>query len=194
MSTAIPTPGSAARMPDAYGADGSITTSSIASRNALVCSASQSRTQPPVRPGANPSNDPGPIGGAVDEADVSHGSDRLQVIPSRIQRTDRNRVSSIPNRLVGSGSGSQRAAAATSDLCAVGHDTPYSRATSDTARFAAGDRVATRSRSRSVTRATRPDRVTGLGERPPRTQRLDADQPAFPPPQLASAAPTPPDP
>ena len=29
-----------------------------------------------------------------------------------------------------------------------------------------------------------PDRLTGLGERPPWAQRLDADQPAFPPPQL----------
>ena len=83
---------------------------------------------------------------------MSHGSDRLQVIPSRIQRTDRNRVSSIPNRLVGSGSGSQRAAAATSDLCAVGHDTPYSRATSATARLLPAIACATRSRSRSVTR------------------------------------------
>ena len=84
---------------------------------------------------------------------MSHGSDRFQVIPSSTQRTDRNRVSSIPNLLVGSGSGSQRAAAATSALCAVGHDTPYSRATSATARLLPAIACATRSRSRSVTRA-----------------------------------------
>ena len=44
-------------------------------------------------------------------------------MPSKIHRTDRNRVSSIPSRLVGSGSGSQAAAALTKALCAVGHDT-----------------------------------------------------------------------
>jgi hypothetical protein len=134
LSTAICTPGSAARIPDAYGADGSMTTSSIAFRNASVCSASQSRTQAPVRPGANPSSDPGPSAEQSTKL-VSHGSERFQVMPSSTQRTDRNLVSSIPNLLVGSGSGSQRAAAATSALCAVGHDTPYSRATSDTARL-----------------------------------------------------------
>ena len=151
LSTAIFTPGSAARIPDAYGADGSITTISMASRNASLCSPSQSRTQPPVRPGANPSNDPGP---SLEQStkEVSHGSDRFQMIPSNTQRTDRNRVSSIPNRLVGSGSGSQRAAAATNALCAVGQDTRYSRATSATARLLPAIACATRSRSRSVTR------------------------------------------
>jgi hypothetical protein len=84
---------------------------------------------------------------------VSHGSDRFQVIPSRIQRTDRNRVSSIPNTAVGSGSGSQRAAAAISALCAVGHDTPYSAATSATARLLLAIADASLSRSRSVSRA-----------------------------------------
>jgi hypothetical protein len=138
-------------MPDAYGADGSITTISIRLRNASDCSPSQSRTQAPVRPGANPSSDPDPSR-LQSTNEVSHGSDRLQVTPSRIQRTDRNRVSSIPNRLVGVGSGSHRADAATSALCAVGHDTPYSAATSQTARLLAAIAVATRVRSRSVTR------------------------------------------
>jgi hypothetical protein len=75
------------------------------------------------------------------------------MMPSRIQRTDRNRVSSIPNRLVGAGAGSHLAAAATSALCAVGHDTPYSPATSETARLLDAIAVATCARSRSVTRA-----------------------------------------
>jgi hypothetical protein len=66
---------------------------------------------------------------------VIHGSERRQVIPSRIQRTDRNRVSSIPSTAVGSGSGSQWAAAVIRALCAVGHDTLYSAATSATDRL-----------------------------------------------------------
>ena len=130
-------------------------------RNASDCSPSHSRTQPPVRPGANPSSDPGPSREQSTKL-VSHGSDRFQVIPSSIQRTDRNRVSSIPSRLVGSGSGSHRAAAATSALCAVGHDTPYSAATSETARLLPAIAYATRSRSRSVTRpAAAPPRRSG---------------------------------
>jgi hypothetical protein len=44
-------------------------------------------------------------------------------MPSRNQRTDRNRVSSIPSWLVGAGSGSHLAAAVTSPLRAVRHDT-----------------------------------------------------------------------
>jgi len=75
------------------------------------------------------------------------------VIPSKIQRTDRNRVSSIPSREVGSGSGNHRAAAVISALCAVGHDTPYSPATSETARLPDAIAIATRCRSRSVSRA-----------------------------------------
>jgi hypothetical protein len=106
LSTAIFTPGRAARIPDAYGADGSITTISIRRRKASDCSSSHSRTQAPVRPGASPSNVPGRPGVQSTKL-VSHGSDRFQVMPSRIQRTDRNRVSSIPSTEVGSGSGSQ---------------------------------------------------------------------------------------
>jgi hypothetical protein len=82
------------------------------------------RSQPQLR---------SPVVGAVHN-EVSHGSERIQV-PSRIQRTDRKRVSSMPSLLVGSGSGSHRAAAATKALCAVGQDTRYSPATSETARF-----------------------------------------------------------
>ena len=180
-------------MPDAYGADGSITTISIASRNASVCSASQSRTQPPVRPGANPSSDPGPSR-EQSTKEVSHGSDRFQVIPSRIQRTDRNRVSSIPSLLVGSGSGSHRAAAATSALCAVGHDTPYSAATSETARLLPAIAVASCSRSRSVTRARGRTAVDGLGERLPRAQQPRRRPAGVSATTARPAAPTPADP
>lgn len=84
---------------------------------------------------------------------VSHGSDRFQVIPSSSQRTDRNRVSSIPDRVVSVGSGSHPATAVTNALCALGQDTPYSAATSDTARSPAAIDSATRARSRSVTLA-----------------------------------------
>jgi hypothetical protein len=105
------------------------------------------------------------------------------VTPSRIQRTDRNRVSSIPNRLVGVGSGSHRAAAAMSALCAVGHDTPYSPATSDTARFPAAIASATLARSRSVTRPRgRIATLSWVNDR--RAQRLNAQQSTLPPPQL----------
>jgi hypothetical protein len=124
----------------------------MAFRKAPDCSASQSRTHAPVRPGANPSSDPGPSAEQSTKL-VSHGSDRFHVMPSKIQRTDRNRVSSIPSREVGSGSGNHRAAAATSALCAVGHDTPNSRATSETARLLDAIAIATRCRNRSVTRA-----------------------------------------
>jgi hypothetical protein len=71
---------------------------------------------------------------------------------SKIQRTEANRVSSIPNRLVGVGSGSHLAAAATRALWAVGHDTPYSVAASDTGRLLPAIDRASWSRSRSVIR------------------------------------------
>src|SRR5215218_3519442 len=151
-STAINASGRAARMPEAYGADGSITTISTFVRNASDCSASQSFTHAPVRPGANPSSDPGPSR-EQSTKEVSHGSDRFHDTPSRTQRTDRNLVSSMPSLLVGAGSGSHPAAAAISALCAVGHDTRYSRATSETARLLDAIAVATWCRSRSVTRA-----------------------------------------
>ena len=110
------------------------------------------RQHPPVRPGANPSSDPGPSAEQSTKL-VSHGSDRLQTIPSKIQRTDRNRVSSIPSLLVGTGSGSHFVAATTNALCAVGQDTRYSTATSETARLPDAIAIASRRRSRSVTRA-----------------------------------------
>src|SRR5215213_9427945 len=152
LSTAIWASDRAARIPEAYGADGSITTILIIFRKASDCSPSQSRTHAPVRPGANPSSDPGPSREQSTKL-VSHGSDRFQVIPSKIQRTEPNRVSSIPNRLVGGGSGNHFVAATTSALCAVGQDTSYSPATSETARLPDAIALATCSRSRSVTRA-----------------------------------------
>lgn len=60
---------------------------------------------------SQPQQRPRPIGGAF-ENDVSYGSDRFQVIPSRIQRTEQYRDSSIPSLLVGAGSGSHLVAAA----------------------------------------------------------------------------------
>jgi hypothetical protein len=97
--------------------------------------------------------------------EVSHGSERFQLTPSRIQRTDRNRVSSILKRLVGVGSGSHRAAAAMSALCAVGHDTrtrrrPPTRAVGTSPQRTAIDASATTAwsaapmRGRSLTRRT----------------------------------------
>ena len=59
----------------------------------------------------------------------------------------------MPSLLVGSGCGSHAAAALINALCAVGHDTPYSAATSETARLLEAIAVASCSRSRSVTRA-----------------------------------------
>jgi len=105
-----------------------------------------------VRPGVNPSSDLGPSR-EQSTNEVSHGSDRFQLTPSKIQRTDRNRVSSIPSRLVGGGSGNHSVAATTSALCAVGHDTSYSPATSETARLPDAIALATCCRSRSVIRA-----------------------------------------
>lgn len=84
---------------------------------------------------------------------VSHGSLRRQPASCSTQRTDRALVSSIPSTLVGSGSGSHLAAAATSARCAVGHDSPDSAATSQTALFPGAIAFATVSRSRLVTRA-----------------------------------------
>ncbi len=105
-----------------------------------------------MRPGANPSSDPGPSREQSTKL-VSHGSDRFQVIPSKIQRTDPNRVSSIPSRHVGGGPGNHFVAATTNALCAVGHDTWYSLATSETARLPDAITLATCCRSRSVIRA-----------------------------------------
>src|SRR5215203_1074532 len=129
-----------------------MTTISILLRKVSVCSPSQSLTQDPVRPGANPSSDPGPSA-EQSTNEVSHGSDRFQLMPSKIQRTDRNLVSSMPSRVVGFGSGSHRVAAATKALCAVGQEIPYSLATSEAARLLDAIAWATCSRNRSVTRA-----------------------------------------
>jgi hypothetical protein len=86
------------------------------------------------------------------------------VMPSGIQRTEANRVSSMPSLLVGR-VGSHLAAAATSAFCAVGQDTPNSEATSETARLPDAIAVATRCRSRSVTRAPAARIVRTGGER-----------------------------
>ena len=107
------------------------------------------------------------------------------VIPSKIQRTDRNRVSSIPSRLV------ESAPVATSrpsrrGLCARSaiDNTPYSAGRSVTGRFAARDRRRQLVPETLGHSGSYLDRGTGLSERPPRTQRLTARQPAFAQPQL----------
>ncbi|GGL45796.1 hypothetical protein H9L10_11990 [Phycicoccus endophyticus] len=129
-----------------------MTTTSIPSRNAGVCSASQSFTHAPDRPGANPSIRPGPAVSASTN-EVSHGSVRRQPGSARTRRTDRARVSSIPSTRTGSGAGSHRAAAATSARWAVGQDTRWVRATSLTARFPEAISVASAVRNRLVSRA-----------------------------------------
>jgi hypothetical protein len=139
LSTAICACGSARRIPDAYGADGSITTVSTMPRKCSVCRPSQVRTHAPDRPGASPSSTPAPAVSASTN-EVSHGSDRRHPCGSSSHRTRRARVSSTPSTRVGVGSGSHLAAARTSAVCAVCHDTPYSRHTSATDRFRRGDR------------------------------------------------------
>jgi hypothetical protein len=84
--------GSAARTPEAYGADGSITTSSISARNSTVCAASQLRTHAPDRPGASPSSTPGvPVSARVSAStnEVNQGSERRHPVGSSNQRTRR---------------------------------------------------------------------------------------------------------
>ena len=152
LSTAIRASGRAARIPEAYGAEVSITTTSTASRKSALCSASQSFTHAPERPGASPSIRPGPVVSASTN-EVSQGSVRRQWASARTHRADLARVSSIPSTLVGSGSGSHLTAAATSTRCAVGQDTPWVWATSSTARFPEAISVAIASRSRQVSRA-----------------------------------------
>jgi len=150
-STAICACGSAARIPDAYGADGSITTVLTPDRNSGVCSASQLFTQPPERPGASPSSSPRRAGSASTN-DVSQGSERLHPVVSRSQRTLRARVSSMPSTAVGVGSGSHLVAATTRARWAVCQATPCSAATSDTARFDPAIALAKCSRSLAVSR------------------------------------------
>ena len=144
--------------------------------------------------------------GSSRRSEVSHGSDRFQLMPSRIQRTDRNRVSSIPSR--GRRCRCGQPARRGGDQGLVRGRPGHAVLGGDIGRRP-GSRpaiaVATRSRSRSVTRPRGRTAVAGLGERPPRAQRLAARQPAFPPPQLhllparrqvldpaAAAAPSPP--
>jgi len=58
----------------------------------------------------------------------------------------------MPMTRVGAGSGSQSAEATMNALCTVRHDTRYSPATSDTARFDLATASASRCRSRVVSR------------------------------------------
>ena len=85
--------------------------------------------------------------------EVIHGSLRRHPMSCRIHRTVRARVSSMPRTFVGAGVGSQSADATMKALCTVCHDTWYSAATSDTARFDRATALASRCRSRAVSRA-----------------------------------------
>lgn len=120
-------------------------------RNAGVCSASQSITHAPERPGVSPRRCPGRVGSALTN-EVIHGFDRVQPASSSTQRTDRARVSSMPSTRVGSGSGSHWLASAMSARCAVDHATWYSLATSLTARLPDAIAEPIFSRSRVVSR------------------------------------------
>lgn len=128
-----------------------MTTSSMPSRNSWDCSPNQSDTQAPDLPGASPSSRPGTVVSASTK-EVIHGLDRFHPASSSTHRTDLARVSSMPSTRVGSGSGNQAVAAATSALCAVCQDTSCSAATSDTARLERAMAVANAARSRAVTR------------------------------------------
>jgi hypothetical protein len=175
--------GNAARTPEACDAEGSMTATSTASRKAGVCSASQVFTQAPVRPGARPSNTPGPVVSALTN-EVGHGSLRRYPAGSSTQRTDRARVTSMPSTAAGSGGGSQPTATATSARCTVGQDTPV----------LAGDLVDGTVGSGHGTGEVLPppcgqprprrDRGGGPGERPSPARALQAAQAAHAPPQL----------
>jgi hypothetical protein len=128
----------------------------------------------PVRPSANPAAIPAR---QPDEAGQPR-IDRCQ--GDALHRADRSESAFIDSqpRL---GFVTTGAAAATSALCAVGHDTPNSRATLEAARLLDAISIATRCRSRSVTgHAVAPGRC----ESQARTQRLAPDQAALPPPRL----------
>ena len=145
-------------------------------------SPSQSFTQPPVRPGARPRSGPGRSEVQSTKL-VSHGSDRFHVTPSRSQRTDRNRVSSMPARrsvpvraAIGSPADQRLVRGRPGNAVLAGHlgDGPVA------GRDRGGDLVP----EPFSDPAPRTDRVGRLGERPPRTKNLGAHQAAFPPPQL----------
>ena len=140
------------RTPEAYGAQGSITTSSMPSRNSWDCWPNQSTTQAPDLPGTNPSSRPGVVVSAFTN-EVIQGLDRFHPASSSTHRTDLARVSSMPSTRVGSGSGNQAVAATINALCAVCQDTSCSAATSDTARLERAMARASSARNRVVTRA-----------------------------------------
>lgn len=94
--------------------------------------------------------------GSKSTIEVIHGSERrhgpVPSSPSRVQRTLRARVSSIPIIAVGTAGPAAAAAASTRIRWAVAHAIPHSAATSLTARFAPATAAPTRSRSLVVTR------------------------------------------
>jgi len=105
--------------------------------------------------GGEPDDPPGHPG-SRSTIEVIHGSDRchgpVPTSPSRVQRTLRARVSSIPIIAVGAARHATPAAASTRIRWVVHHAIPHSAATSLTARFATATATPTRSRSLVVTR------------------------------------------
>jgi hypothetical protein len=145
-STATRACGSRWRTAAAYGADGSIATTSTSSRQAWPRSASHRDTAALVRPSTCPSS---PWPPAKSTNPVSHGSTSTHRPSSPCRQRGRpKRVSSIPSRLVGAGSAGNNATAAVTDRCTVGHDTRWLRATSATHRFSpTASAIACRSRT-----------------------------------------------
>src|SRR5665647_1023131 len=143
--------GNARRIPDAYGADGSIATTATPSRNSLLCKAIQASTHAPDRPGASPMI-PAGWAGSRSTIEVIHGSLRAQPVSLKNQRTGRARVSSMPIIVVGAACPSAATAVATRMRCTVHHATPNSPATSLIARFVAVTAALTLARSRVVNR------------------------------------------
>jgi len=109
-------------------------------------------TGAPVRPSRYPSK---PWEPARSTNPVSNGSTltHRRVSSQRVQWGFPRRVSSMPSTRVGSGSARNALAWATNARCAVGHDTPWTVATSDTERAASPIAAPIWVRSRPVVRA-----------------------------------------
>ena len=147
--------GNSRRIAAANGADGSNATTSMPARQASGCAVSHVATAAPDRPGTKPSSHPGrPVSRST--KDVIHGFDSRQ--PGRspsaqVQRADRARVSSRPSIRTGAaGTSARPTAATTSARCTLHQDTPYSAATSDSARAERDAACSSRARNRAVSR------------------------------------------
>ena len=102
-----------------------------ASRKSLPCNVIHASTLAPERPAASPMIPPGRPG-SKSTIEVIHGSERrhgpVPSSPSRVQRTLRARVSSIPIIAVGTAGPAAAVAARTRIRWAVAHAIPHSAA------------------------------------------------------------------